>query len=461
MWGASYLGLTQWAIAEDAPDVRQGARPSGHRLEFPRHHHLSRRIVRPRDGVGVALPNEAPGARPRAPCCERSCAPTRSLTRTMQVLPLGKSDVATLGEVSPPFQDWLEHSEPGDPWWDEIGLRAPARQGPARQLRRRLVRPVLAGAGRGLRGAPPGRPDGPHHGRPVDPRQPRPLRRERPRRARLVRQAARGAARQGAPCAGPRLRHGLRTWEDFSLWPPAGEHSVVPRAMGHARHRTHPAPARRDRYHYNPHDPTPAIGGAGLDFVTTGRKDQRTREHRHDVLTYTSPVLTEDLTVIGPLTATLYLRSFARAHGLLRAALRRVAEGQVGQPQRRHHPPDARIGREGRGRASSGSSSPCGRRPTRSAPATGSACRCRAVPIRCTPAMRGPGNPWATGANLRAADQEVFHDAGQAVVHHAAGRPSAGGGATLVGDQLGAPRHARCAASAEWVARTLGLVSRP
>ena len=42
---------------------------------------------------------------------------------------------------------------------------------------------------------------------------------------------------------------------------------------------------------------------------TAGRKDQRRRESRRDVLTYTSPVLTDDLTVIGPLTASLYVRS--------------------------------------------------------------------------------------------------------------------------------------------------------
>ena len=38
------------------------------------------------------------------------------------VLPLGKCDTATLGEVSPIFQDWLEHNAPGDPWWDEINF---------------------------------------------------------------------------------------------------------------------------------------------------------------------------------------------------------------------------------------------------------------------------------------------------------------------------------------------------
>ena len=46
-----------------------------------------------------------------------------------------------------------------------------------------------------------------------------------------------------------------------------------------------------DHFHYNPHDPTPAVG-ARPERAQAGRKDQRRREHRHDVVTYTSPVLT-------------------------------------------------------------------------------------------------------------------------------------------------------------------------
>ena len=51
MWGASYLGLTQWAIAEDPPAFVKALEPSGHRVEVPRRHRLPRRVVRARDGV--------------------------------------------------------------------------------------------------------------------------------------------------------------------------------------------------------------------------------------------------------------------------------------------------------------------------------------------------------------------------------------------------------------------------
>jgi putative CocE/NonD family hydrolase len=105
---------------------------------------------------------------------------------------------------------------------------------------------------------------------------------------------------------------GSRAWREFSLWPPAGQTERWYLGRGGTLTTNPPDDdngSDPDRYHYNPHDPTPAVGGPSLNMSTAGRKDQRRRESRRDVLTYTSPVLTEDLTVIGPLTASLYVRS--------------------------------------------------------------------------------------------------------------------------------------------------------
>ncbi len=62
MWGGSYLGGTQWAVAEDAPGLRAGARAPGHGVELRPGHHLPGRLLRPRDGGGLALPDQASGA---------------------------------------------------------------------------------------------------------------------------------------------------------------------------------------------------------------------------------------------------------------------------------------------------------------------------------------------------------------------------------------------------------------
>ena len=152
------------------------------------------------------------------------------------------------------------------------------------------------------------------------------------------------------------------------------------------------------------------MGGPSLNLRTAGRKDQRRREHRHDVLTYTSPVLTEDLTVIGPLTATLYLRSslehtdfFVRlcdvspkgksvnlSDGIIRLTPGSVDKDEDGVFRLEISMwPTANTFRAGhriRLQVSSG-----------------------AHPLYFRNA--GTGEPLATGANLRSADQEVFHDA--------------------------------------------------
>jgi uncharacterized protein len=202
---------------------------------------------------------------------------------------------------------------------------------------------------------------------------------------------------------------GSRTWQEFSLWPPAG--TSQPWFLGRwgTLSTAPPAASAPDRFHYNPHDPTPAVGGAGLNVYTTGRRDQRRREHRHDVLTYTSPVMREDLTVVGPLTATLYLRSslehtdvFVRLCDVsekgksinLSDGIIRLAPGSVDKDADGVFKVEVamwptantfRVGHRLRLQVSSG-----------------------AHPLYCR--NSGTGEPLATGASLRSADQEVFHD---------------------------------------------------
>jgi putative CocE/NonD family hydrolase len=151
------------------------------------------------------------------------------------------------------------------------------------------------------------------------------------------------------------------------------------------------------------------VGGASLNVPTAGRKEQSRRERRRDVLTYTSPVLTDDLTVIGPLTATLYVRSsleytdffvrlcdvtakgrsFNLSDGIVRLVPGAVEPGEDGVTKLDIALwPTANTFRAGhriRLQVSSAAHPLCNRN-------------------------AGTGEPLATGANLRSADQEVFHD---------------------------------------------------
>ncbi|MCA9970826.1 MAG: CocE/NonD family hydrolase, partial [Anaerolineales bacterium] len=59
---------------------------------------------------------------------------------------------------------------------------------------------------------------------------------------------------------------------------------------------------------YDPAEPTPHAGGALLG-AGAGPVDNRALEARADVLTFTLPPLAQDIEVIGPVFADLYVRS--------------------------------------------------------------------------------------------------------------------------------------------------------
>jgi hypothetical protein len=69
-----------------------------------------------------------------------------------------------------------------------------------------------------------------------------------------------------------------------------------------------------DRYIYDPANPAPTVGGplcCDCEHLKPGPRDQRPVEARNDVLVYSTPVLSEDLEVTGPVTAELFASSSA------------------------------------------------------------------------------------------------------------------------------------------------------
>ena len=413
MWGGSYLGMTQWAVAEDAPDFVKALSFQVTAANF----HDS--VVFPGGAfaleTGLAWIHEITHQELgwRAVLRARLRA-ARAVSTSSAVLPLGKGDAAAIGEPMAFYQDWLGHSAPGDPWWDGVDFgRRLEKVPPASfiggwydlflkaqvddyEALRRAGRTARLTIGPWTHASPAlfveTVRDGPRwFDSQLDPGR---------------------AERQDAPVR--LFVMGLRTWREFSLWPPAGETEHWYLGRGGTLTPTPPnddegAP---DRYHFNPHDPTPSLGGPSLNTSTAGRKDQRRREQRRDVLTYTSPVLTEDLTVIGPLTATLFVRStldhtdfFVRlcdvsAKGKsynLSDGIVRVAPGGV----------DAEKQEDGVRRLD------ISMWPTANTFRAGHRIRLQ-VSSGAHPLFNrnaGTGEPLTTGANLRSADQEVFHDA--------------------------------------------------
>ncbi|MFD4603042.1 CocE/NonD family hydrolase [Streptomyces sp. NPDC058464] len=104
---------------------------------------------------------------------------------------------------------------------------------------------------------------------------------------------------------------GEEKWRDFPLWPPPGYeprryHLQADGVLSPAP----PADSSPDGYHYDPAAPTPAVGGVRLtSAMKAGRVDNTALEARRDVLTYTTPVLDKDVEVVGEVSAEIFFRS--------------------------------------------------------------------------------------------------------------------------------------------------------
>jgi uncharacterized protein len=409
MWGGSYLGGTQWAVAEDAPDF---VKALGLQVTAS---HFGQAIVYPGGSFALEMAvswlyqikHQELGWRT---VLRTTLGAGKVLAKACDVLPLGQCDTAAIGEPWLPYQEWLAHSTPGDPWWDAVDfgrrldavppasliggwydLFLPAQVADYERLR-------LAGRTARLTIGPW------THSSPG-------LFAETVRDGPAWWEERLGEKPDREPRAPVRVYvMGSRTWQEFSSWPPAGETQQWYLGRWGTLDTALPAESAPDHYHYNPHDPTPSVGGPALNMGTAGRKEQRRREHRHDVLTYTSPVLSEDLTVIGPLHATLYLRSsLAHTDFFVRLC-------DVNAKGKSYNVSDGIV------RVAPGTAEPdadgvftldIAMWPTANTFRAGHRVRLQvssgAHPLFARNA--GTGEPLATGAELRAADQEVFHDA--------------------------------------------------
>jgi putative CocE/NonD family hydrolase len=102
---------------------------------------------------------------------------------------------------------------------------------------------------------------------------------------------------------------GAGRWREMGAWPPpTSERRLFLHSEGHLAPSPPGPDSPPDRFRYDPADPTPAVGGA-LIMPPYGRMDNRVLEARPDVLCYTTAPLARAAEVIGPVRLELYASS--------------------------------------------------------------------------------------------------------------------------------------------------------
>jgi putative CocE/NonD family hydrolase len=405
-FGPSYLGLTQWSVAEDPPDFLRAMALNVTSSNF------RDAIVYPGGSYALELTltwlNQVSNQEGGTRHVIRTMARTpRAVRRAAAVLPLRDGDTALIGRPAPFVQDWLAHDTPGDPWWDSLNFGRRLAQAPPATLVGGwydLFLPAQIADYEALRAA------------------------HRPARLTVGPWTHSSLGGLGASIADglaffdeqlkavPARRQpvrllvmGRQRWQEFGEWPPAADRQKWYLGRNGTLGTDVTPAGPPDAYRYDPADPTPGIGGPSLLSQSAGPKDQKARESRRDVLTYTSALMTGDVTVIGPVSASLHLRAslehtdfFVRLCDVspkgkstnLCDGVVRLIPGAVEKQEDGTFRLDIalwptantfKIGHRVRLQVSSG-----------------------AHPLFTR--NLGTGEPLATGATLRASDQEVWHD---------------------------------------------------
>ncbi len=305
-FGPSYLGLVQWAVCGDPPPSLKAIAPAVTATFF--------RDAAIYPGNTLALETmlswvfqveyqELPlGQRLRPMRAQR-----KTVARGAATLPLSDADRRIVGRTVDFYQAWLAHEQPGDPWWDAVDFRAGRMQAPPASFlggwydiflpaqiddflaMRANGREARMTIGPWTHASPGGM-------------------------GTSIREALSWFDSHSGkgPIASPGVRlfvMGSRRWVEVPDWPPPGDVQRWHLQPAGVLSTASPVESAPDRFRFDPSDPTPGIGGPSLDFRNAGRKNQARREHRSDVLTYTSAPMERDLTVAGPLTVDLWFRS--------------------------------------------------------------------------------------------------------------------------------------------------------
>jgi uncharacterized protein len=304
-YGPSYLGFTQWAIAAEAGPVLKGMLAAVTTAGFRDPTYAGGAYSLDTIINWAAITRNQGGS--LLSFMYKQARSQRRVRRALAHLPLSEVDKKAIGDSVHFFQEWLAHSEPDDPYWAQrvhdsrvAGVDAPVCLVGGWydiflpwQLRDYAT---LRAAGKSPRLV-----IGPWFH--ADPQLLGFTMREG--LAWFHHQLNGGRDQPG----GVRIHvGGADEWRDLPDWPPhSGSTDWYLQGGGGLAART-PADSGSDKFRYDPTDPTPSPGGPLLT-PQGGRKDNRAVEARADVLVYTTEPLESDYEAIGPVSATVHMRS--------------------------------------------------------------------------------------------------------------------------------------------------------
>lgn len=311
MYGPSYLGFVQWAVAGECPedvaalalqvtasDPRSMIYPGG---AFSLRTMLAWTYLVGKQAAGVSDVRIGLGR-------------TRALKEGYQKLPLADGDHLILGKHFPFYQALLAAEDPQSDLWSRMDFSgAVSRVSAATHTLTGWYDIFLLGAlddYRALRqaGKHPELMIGPWGHSSLGSLGPTLRESLRHFDRRLKDRPAQSAAEERLPVQVYVM--GANEWLEIAEWPPPAIPTRLYLQHGGGLDAHEPEKSPPDRYRYDPADPTPDVGGTS--DPKPGSKDNRSVESRPDVVTYTGQQLRRDLEIVGSATVMLWFRSSLR-----------------------------------------------------------------------------------------------------------------------------------------------------
>lgn len=301
LWRASYMGHAAWAVMMDPPPELATAvvaisAHDGHWVAHGAGAFSLEQVVSLMDALGHL---DAGAIRGLA----RAATAKRRLRPAFEDLPLVTAQDTVLADSGMPYRDWLLATDPEDPVWRHMRLG---------QALERVSVPVLLQTGwqdrfaaqmidqydrLNQRGVEVGLTVGPWTHVETGTKGAATVMTEA-----LDWLAAHLGEAGGRPRPSPVRIHvtGAGEWRSLPAWPPpTSDRAFYLHPAGGLDDTPPSSSSGPTTFIYDPADPTPAVGGRVVNPTIGGQRDNRRLEERADVVTFTSPPLTEALDVRG------------------------------------------------------------------------------------------------------------------------------------------------------------------